>query len=105
MLNKLIQQFNLQLVWEIDGAYVYNNENLLVNFIEPHSGTDWKYCLRADFPETFDRWSIALFDELFEINEFDEIVRKLEEFIGDKNNIVKEETELHPELFDEDYKL
>ena len=36
MLNKLIQQFNLQLVWEIDGAYVYNNENLLVNFIEPH---------------------------------------------------------------------
>jgi len=103
MLNKLIQQFNLQLVWEIDGAYVYNNENLLINFIELHSGTDWKYCLRADFPETFDRWSVALFEELFEINEFDEIVRKLEEFVNDKDDIVKEEMESHPELFDENY--
>ena len=61
--------------------------------------------MRADFPETFDRWSVSLFEELFEINEFDKVVRKLEEFIGDKDNIVKEEMELHPELFDEDYKL
>ena len=91
MLNKLIQQFNLQLVWEIDGAYVYNNENLLINFIELHSGTDWKYCLRADFPETFDRWSVALFDEDFKIDEFGVATKtikggeeELVEFVADK---------------------
>jgi len=82
-----------------------NNENLLINFIEPHSGTKWKYCLRADFPETFDRWSVALFEEDFKIDEFEKVVKKLEDFVNDKDNIVKEEMELHPELFDEDYKL
>jgi len=90
---------------DVDGTYVYNNENLLINFIEPHSDTHWKYCLRADFPETFDRWSVALFEEDYEIDEFDEVVGKLKEFVSDKENIIKREMKLYPELFDEDYKL
>ena len=92
---KLIQKFNLQIVWEIDGAYVYKNDNLLINFIKPHSGTDCKYLIRADFRETFDRWGNSLFEESFEYDEFDDVVKKLKEFIRDKDEIIKEEMGLN----------
>jgi hypothetical protein len=91
MLDKIINEFDLKLVWEVDGVSVWRNDELNIQFINPHSGTKFKYCLRADFPETLDRWSVCLFEEDFEENEFDSTFDKLKDFVKNKNKIIKEE--------------
>jgi len=101
--DNYIKEFKEKHDWCVDDVYACKNNTLLIQFIYPHSGTDYKYCLRADFPETFDRWSVCLFEELFNHDEFNEVVRKLDEFVRDRDNIIKKEMELHPELFDENY--
>ena len=105
MLNKIMQEFNLKHDWCSDyDVYVCKNDNLLIQFINPHNGTDWKYCLRADFPETLDRWGVCLFEKSFEYNELDIVIGKLKKFLNDKESIVKKQKEKYPELYDEDYK-
>ena len=65
----LIEKLNLNESWSLDGIYAYKNSNILVQFIEPHEGTDYKHMIRAELVATFDRWSVSRYQETFENNE------------------------------------
>lgn len=77
MLEKLILEFNLFEEWKIDEVRTYTGCRILVQFIEPHEGTDWKYCIRAEHSEEFDRWSVVQFEEFFESDDGFELVFEL----------------------------
>lgn len=64
-MDKLINQLNLKLDWELDGVYAFSNDTLYIQFIYPHEGTDFKYLLRAEFKECFDKWSNCFYEEYF----------------------------------------
>lgn len=91
MVNILKERYNFTNITEIDGAYYMSNDEFYISFIDPHSGTDFLYCLRADFPQTFDRWSSSLFEELFDAKDFDAVVKELHEFYENREEIIKEE--------------
>jgi len=91
-LEHLKQLYILSLEWEVDGVSVWSGNGFYINFIQPHSGTDWLYCIRADFPETLDRWSVCLFEESFDtVDSFNSVLVKLNNFIQSKAEIVAEE--------------
>lgn len=72
----------LSLVEEIDGNYYMRANNLILCLIEPHSGTDYKYCLRADYKEIFDKWGNSPLEEFFIDDEsFNNTLLTLNEFI------------------------
>lgn len=91
MVNTIKEKYNFTNIEEIDGAYYFSNDDFYISFIDPHSGTDYLYCLRADFPKTFDRWSNSLFEELFDEKDFDTVVNELHEFYENREEIIKEE--------------
>ncbi|WP_440110230.1 hypothetical protein [Paenibacillus sp. QZ-Y1] len=87
----LSSKYNLILSWSRHGVTVLESDELYIQLIEPHHGTDFQYCLRAEFPETMDRWSVALFEEYF-INDggFKQVLEVLDVFINDKIIFVNE---------------
>ncbi|PIH59129.1 hypothetical protein [Paenibacillus sp. LK1] len=87
----LSSKYNLILSWSRYGVTVLEGDELHIQLIEPHHRTDFQYCMRAEFPETFDRWGVALFEEEF-LNDggFLQAIEALDTFISDKINIVKE---------------
>lgn len=97
MINRYIEvikeRFDVEIKDEFDGNHYFANKKMLILLVEPHSGTEYKYCLRADFPETFDRWSVCLFDELFSNDEFDNKLLELDSFVKRKELVLKEELE------------
>lgn len=78
IINILKQTLGLWDDWEVDGVYVFKNNLIKVQFIEPHKGIDYKYMIRADLNVTFDRWSVSRYQETFESNkEFINIIKDL----------------------------
>ena len=55
-MEELVKQLNLRLNWEMDGVYAFENDDLYVQFINPHEGTDFEYVIRAEYKEDFDKW-------------------------------------------------
>lgn len=76
--------------WSRHGVTVLKSHDLYIQLIEPYHRTGFQYCLRADFPETFDRWSGALLEEEF-LNDggFLQVLEVLDAFIKDKIIITK----------------
>lgn len=91
MVNTIKETYNFKDIEEIDGAYYFSNNDFYISLIDPHSGTDYLYCLRADFPQTFDRWSSSLFEELFDVKDFDTVIHEIHEFYENREEIIKEE--------------
>lgn len=77
--------------WSRHGVTVLKSSDLYIQLIDPYDRTGFQYCLRADFPETFDRWNSALFEEEF-VNDggFLQVLEALDIFIKDKINIINE---------------
>ncbi|WP_340032551.1 hypothetical protein NSQ20_11850 [Paenibacillus sp. FSL K6-1122] len=75
--------------WSRHGVTVLKSSDLYIQLIEPYHRTDFQYCLRADFPETFDRWGVALLVEEF-VNDggFLQVLEALDTFLKDKIIII-----------------
>ncbi|MBD8839425.1 hypothetical protein IFU39_16555 [Paenibacillus sp. CFBP 13594] len=87
----LSEKYNLVQSWSENGVTVLKGVDLFIQLIEPHHGTGFQYCMKAEFPETFDRWSVALFEEEF-VNDggFLQAIEALTAFKIDKINIINE---------------
>ena len=85
-MKELVKQLNLTLNWEMDGVYAFENDDLYVQFINPHEGTDFEYVIRAEFKEDFDRWSNCVYETYSTDLEKDlsEIISELKEMIEEK---------------------
>ena len=85
-MKELVKQLNLRLNWEMDGVYAFENDDLYVQFINPHEGTDFEYVIRAEFKEDFDRWSNCVYETYSTDLEKDlsEIISDLKEMIEEK---------------------
>ena len=89
-MDKLIKELELKLDWELDGVYVFSNDMLWVQFVYPHEGTEFKYMIRAEYKENFDKWSNCFYDELFTDleKELDLIILDLKKMIEEKDRIL-----------------
>ena len=85
-MKELVKQLNLRLNWEMDGVYAFKNNDLYVQFINPHEGTDFEYVIRAEYKEDFDRWSNCEYETYSTDLEKDlsEIISELKEMIEEK---------------------
>lgn len=85
-MEELVKQLNLRLNWEMDGVYAFENDDLYVQFINPHEGTDLEYVIRAEYKEDFDKWSNCVYETYSTDLEKDlsEIISELKEMIEEK---------------------
>ena len=85
-MKELVKQLNLTLNWEMDGVYAFENDDLYVQFINPHKGTDFEYVIRAEYKEDFDRWSNCEYETYSTDLEKDlsEIISDLKEMMAEK---------------------
>ena len=90
-MKELVKQLNLRLNWEMDGVYTFENDDLYVQFINPHKGTDFEYVIRAEYKEDFDRWSNCEYEVYSTDLEKDlsEIISDLKEMIEEKEQWLK----------------
>lgn len=88
-MDKLIKELNLKLDWEMDGVYVFNNDTLYVQFINPHEGTDFQYVIRAEYKEDFDKWGNCSYEAYISDLEKDLnlIISELKEMIEEKSKV------------------
>ena len=84
-MEELVKQLNLRLNWEMDGVYAFENDDLYVQFINPHEGTDFEYVIRAEFKEDFDRWSNCVYETYST-----DLEKDLSEIISDLKEMIKE---------------
>lgn len=88
-MKELVKQLNLRLNWEMDGVYTFENDDLYVQFINPHEGTDFEYVIRAEYKEDFDRWGNCSYEVYSTDLEKDlsEIISELKEMIEEKEQL------------------
>ena len=81
-IRKLIK-LNFYLSEQIDeDNWYFHKENIVLCLTSPHKGTDFKWMLRADTKEEFDRWSNAQFEMYFNTpGEFEDVLKELDYFI------------------------
>ena len=84
-MEELVKQLNLRLNWEMDEVYAFENDDLYVQFINPHEGTDFEYVIRAEFKEDFDRWSNCVYETYST-----DLEKDLSEIISDLKEMIKE---------------
>ena len=84
-MEELVKQLNLTLNWEMDEVYAFENDDLYVQFINPHEGTDFEYVIRAEFKEDFDRWSNCVYETYST-----DLEKDLSEIISDLKEMIKE---------------
>ena len=84
-MKELVKQLNLRLNWEMDEVYAFENDDLYVQFINPHEGTDFEYVIRAEFKEDFDRWSNCVYETYST-----DLEKDLSEIISDLKEMIKE---------------
>ena len=84
-MEELVKQLNLRLNWEMDGVYAFENDDLYVQFINPHEGTDFEYVIRAEYKEDFDRWSNCEYETYST-----DLEKDLSEIISDLKEMIKE---------------
>ena len=84
-MKELVKQLNLTLNWEMDGIYAFENDDLYVQFINPHEGTDFEYVIRAEYKEDFDRWSNCEYETYST-----DLEKDLSEIISDLKEMIKE---------------
>ena len=85
-MEELVKQLNLRLNWEMDGVYAFENDDLYVQFINPHEGTDFEYVIRAEYKEDFDKWGNCSYETYSTDLEKDlsEIISELKEMMEEK---------------------
>ena len=85
-MEELVKQLNLRLNWEMDGVYAFENDDLYVQFINPHEGTNFEYVIRAEYKEGFDKWGNCSYEVYSTDLEKDlsEIISELKEMIEEK---------------------
>ncbi len=61
-MNEFMEKLKLLKKWESDGICVLKNDFIMVQIIEPHEGSDFKWIIRADYEETFERWGVCFYE-------------------------------------------
>ena len=84
-MKELVKQLNLTLNWEMDGVYAFENDDLYVQFINPHEGTDFEYVIRAEYKEDFDKWGNCEYETYST-----DLEKDLSEIISDLKEMIKE---------------
>ena len=84
-MEELVKQLNLRLNWEMDGVYAFENDDLYVQFINPHEGTDFEYVIRAEYKEDFDKWGNCEYETYST-----DLEKDLSEIISDLKEMIKE---------------
>ena len=84
-MEELVKQLNLRLNWEMDGVYTFENDDLYVQFINPHKGTDFEYVIRAEYKEDFDKWGNCEYETYST-----DLEKDLSEIISDLKEMIKE---------------
>lgn len=65
-------------VWEENEIVVYdNNLGIMIMIINPHEGTDYRYVVRFDINDTFDRWANCLDEIIICPDKFDLLIEKV----------------------------
>ena len=85
-MEELVKQLNLKLNWEMGEVYAFENDDLYVQFINPHEGTNFEYVIRAEYKEDFDKWGNCEYETYSTDLEKDlsEIISELKEMIEEK---------------------
>ena len=65
-------ELNCKILWSLDGVFNLENDNLYIQVIYPHSGTEFEYVIRADFKETYCKWSNCFYEATFKENELND---------------------------------
>lgn len=91
-INEFMELLELTLQWDMDGIYTFSNNVLLIQFINPNIGTDFKYIIKAEFKEFFNRWSNCFYEKCFDDVEenLTVIISDLNKMMQEKNKILKE---------------
>ena len=84
-MKEFVKQLNLRLNWEMDEVHAFENDDLYVQFINPHEGTDFEYVIRAEYKEDFDRWSNCEYETYST-----DLEKDLSEIISDLKEMIKE---------------
>ena len=84
-MKELVKQLNLTLNWEMDGVYAFENDDLYVQFINPHEGTNFEYVIRDEYKEDFDRWSNCVYETYST-----DLEKHLSEIISDLKEMIEE---------------
>ena len=84
-MKELVKQLNLRPTWEMDGVYAFENDDLYVQFINPHEGTDFEYVIRAEYKEDFDKWGNCS----YEVYSTD-LEKDLSDMISDLKEMIEE---------------
>lgn len=95
ILNKIGER-DFEQIAQVDRTnwYFEKNNKDLISLVAPHSGTNFKWMLRADFTELFDRWGNCLFERFFkDEEEMNQVLVELDDFFKNRDNIIKEELE------------
>ncbi|WP_145413361.1 hypothetical protein [Paenibacillus xylanexedens] len=61
----LSERFKLSHEWTEGGITVLRGDSLYLQITEPNQGTDFHYCILAEFPRNFQGWNKARFEERF----------------------------------------
>lgn len=93
ILSILINRYDLEVSSVVGGSHYLKNEFMYVLLIEPHDYIGYKFLLRADYPETFDRWSVCLFEELFDAGNLSNVLVELDNFVENREENIKLELE------------
>ncbi|MEG1310501.1 MAG: hypothetical protein RR942_06440 [Romboutsia sp.] len=95
MIEILMKNLNLKLRSQIENQnYYLENDDIYVSVVMPHAGNNFKLLIRADYKETFDRWSNCLYEVWVDNN------GDLKAIIDDVNNLVKHKDSLLVKSYD-----
>ena len=91
ILNKL-ENIGFKLIGNIENTnYYLEKDNVVLSITTPHSGNEYKYLIRHDYKEIFDRWSNCYYENSADtIEKIGNILEDIEYFVLNKDEELKE---------------
>lgn len=88
--NRIKEKLDCKVNWSNYGVTALESDNLYIQVICPHEGTDYKYVIRADFKETYCKWSNAFYEaEISNLDEeFELVLKDLDKMNKEKNLMI-----------------
>lgn len=99
-MNELIEKLKLTKKWESDGVCVLKNDFIMVQVIEPHKDSDFKWIVRADYEETFERWGVCFYEM-----KTNNPSRDINALISDLRKMISQKDKLIESYFDKNGRL
>ena len=79
VINSLITRYFLLTEHVDEDQYYFSNDLITIEYVTPHSGTDFKHMIRAEIESEFHKFEDAQLEELFTTeDELKEVIVKLQ---------------------------